>query len=64
LKEASKAVASGTGKPEQYVMVGLDAGQPLRFAAIDAPTASLEIKSIGFPAHAFGFLPVDSQTSP
>ena len=51
LKEASKAVASGTGKPEQYVMVRLNAGQPLLFAGTDAPTALLEVKSIGFPAH-------------
>ena len=51
LKEASKAVATGTGKPEQYVMVRLNAGQPLLFAGTDAPTAFLDLKSIGFPAH-------------
>ncbi len=51
LKEASKALATGTGKPEQYVMVKLDAGQPLFFAGTDGPAAFLEVKSIGFPAH-------------
>jgi len=51
LKEASKAVATGTGKPEQYVMVRLDGGHPLLFAGADAPAAFLEVKSIGFPAH-------------
>lgn len=50
-KEASKAVAAGTGKPEQYVMVKLDGGQPLLFAGTDAPAAFMEVKSIGFPAH-------------
>jgi len=49
-KEASKAVAAGTGKPEAYVVVKLDAGQPLLFAGTDAPAAFLELKSIGFPA--------------
>ena len=51
LKEASKAVATGTGKPEQYVMVKFDRGQPLLFAGTDAPTAFLNVKSIGFPTH-------------
>jgi len=51
LGEASEAVATGTGKPERYVMVKLDGGQPLRFAGTDAPAAFLDVKSIGFPAH-------------
>ena len=50
LKKASEAVAAGTGKPEQYVAVKLDAGQSMMFAATDAPAAFLELKSIGFPA--------------
>jgi phenylpyruvate tautomerase len=50
LNEASKAVAAGTGKPEQYVMVKLDGGQPLLFGGTDAPAAFLDVKSIGFPA--------------
>jgi phenylpyruvate tautomerase PptA (4-oxalocrotonate tautomerase family) len=51
LKEASKAVASGTGKPEQYVLVRINAGQPLLFAGTNGPAAFLEVKSIGFPAN-------------
>ena len=49
LKEASKTVASETGKPEQYVQVKLAVGQPLLFAGSDAPAAFVEVKSIGFP---------------
>lgn len=52
LKEASKAVASATGKPEQYVLVKFEGGQPLLFAGSDAPAALLEVKSIGFPGAA------------
>ena len=51
LKAASKAVATGTGKPEQYVMVKLDGECPFLFAGKDAPSAFLDVKSIGFPAH-------------
>jgi len=51
LKEASKAVASGTGKPEQYVLVRITGRQPLLFAGTDAPAAFMEVKSIGFPAN-------------
>jgi len=50
LQEASKVVAAGTGKPEQYVMVKLEVGQPMLLAGTNAPTAFLELKSIGFPA--------------
>ncbi len=50
LKEASETVAAVTGKPEQYVMVKLDAGQPMLFSGMDEPAAFLELKSIGFPA--------------
>jgi phenylpyruvate tautomerase len=48
LKEASKAVAAGTGKPEQYVMVKLETAQPMIFAGTEEPTAFVELKSIGF----------------
>jgi phenylpyruvate tautomerase PptA (4-oxalocrotonate tautomerase family) len=50
LGEASKAVAAGTGKPEQYVMVKVEAGQAMLFAGSDEPAAFLELKSIGLPA--------------
>ncbi len=51
LKAASKAVATGTGKPEQYVMVKLARAEPMLFAGTEEPAAFLELKSIGFPAH-------------
>ncbi|EDY20937.1 macrophage migration inhibitory factor family protein [Chthoniobacter flavus Ellin428] len=50
LKEASLAVAVGTGKPEQYVMVKFEAAQSMLFAGSDEPAAFVELKSIGFPA--------------
>jgi len=53
LQEASHAIAAGTGKPEQYVMVKLATGQPLLFAGTNEPAALLEVKSIGFPADGF-----------
>jgi phenylpyruvate tautomerase len=51
LREASKAIATGTGKPEQYVMVKLTTAEPMLFAGNDDPAAFIEIKSIGFPPH-------------
>jgi phenylpyruvate tautomerase PptA (4-oxalocrotonate tautomerase family) len=50
LKEASKAVAEGAGKPEQYVMVKVAGGETLLFAGSNTPAAFMEMKSIGFPA--------------
>lgn len=56
VKEASRVIGEGTGKPEQYVMVKLQGGQPLLFAASDAPAAFLEVKSIGYPPEGPKFL--------
>ena len=50
LKEASNAVATGAGKPEQYVMVKVAGGEPMLFAGSNQPAAFMEMKSIGFPA--------------
>jgi len=50
LNEASRAVAVGTGKPEQYVMVKLETAQPMLFAGSNEPAAFVELKSIGYPA--------------
>lgn len=49
LASASAQVAAALGKPERYVMVALEAGVPMAFAASDAPLAYLELKSIGLP---------------
>ncbi len=46
---ASKLVAELLGKPEQYVMVALEAGVPMAFAGTEAPVAYLELKSIDLP---------------
>jgi phenylpyruvate tautomerase PptA (4-oxalocrotonate tautomerase family) len=50
LKEASKVMAAGTGKPERYVMVKIEDGLPMVFAGTDEATAFLEVRSIGYPA--------------
>ena len=44
---ASKAVASSVGKPEQYVMVTLQAGIPMAFAGSTDPAAFCTLSSIG-----------------
>lgn len=54
IQAASKAVAEGLGKPESYVMVNLDPPRPMLFAGDDAPTAYLELKSIGLPDNKTG----------
>lgn len=56
LKQASATVASGLGKPEQYVMVSIAPVQPMVFAGDDAPCAYLELKSIGLPESKTGDL--------
>ena len=48
VREASKAVSEGTGKPEQYVMVKFSGGEMI-FGGSDEPAAFLEVKSIGYP---------------
>ena len=49
MAEASRTVAECLAKPEQYVMVAVEDGRPMLFAASDAPAAYLELKSIGLP---------------
>jgi len=49
LAAASTEVANLLGKSEKYVMVILEPQQPLLFGGIDAPTAYLELKSLGLP---------------
>ncbi|KAI5070829.1 hypothetical protein GOP47_0015172 [Adiantum capillus-veneris] len=47
LRDASRAVATTIGKPEQYVMVLLRGGVPVMFAGSEEPAAYGEIVSIG-----------------
>ena len=56
ISKASQLVASELGKPEQYVMVALSPPVPMVFAGTDAPTAYLELKSIGLPGSRTGDL--------
>ena len=56
ISKASKLVASELGKPENYVMVALSPPVPMVFAGTDAPTAYLELKSIGLPSSITGDL--------
>lgn len=49
LERASKTVSHELGKPEKYVMVAIEAEQPMAFAGDTAPCAYLELKSIGLP---------------
>lgn len=47
LREVSRELASRLGKPERYVMTLLQAGLPMTFAGETAPSAYVEVKSIG-----------------
>ncbi len=49
LKHASQRIASALGKPEQSMMVSLEAGVSIIFAASSDPTAFVELKGIGLP---------------
>ena len=56
MRRASALVAEKLGKSENYVMVALDPPHPMIFAADDAPTAFLELKSIGLDGNQTGEL--------
>ncbi|KAK1388392.1 RNA-binding KH domain-containing protein PEPPER [Heracleum sosnowskyi] len=47
LKDATKVVAKIIGKPESYVMIVLNGGVPISFAATEEPAAYGELISIG-----------------
>jgi phenylpyruvate tautomerase PptA (4-oxalocrotonate tautomerase family) len=49
LASASRAVSEMLGKPESYVMVILEDGRDMLFAGSPAPTAFLELISLGLP---------------
>lgn len=51
LNELSELVANETGKPESYVMIGIDGGQTMLFAGKSDPLAYLECKSIGLSSN-------------
>jgi phenylpyruvate tautomerase len=50
LSQLSQLVARETGKPERYVLVGMNADKWMLFAGNNDPLAYLECKSIGLSA--------------
>lgn len=53
---ASTKTAEILGKPERYVMVGLETGRDLLFAGSDEPAAFVELASLGLPEDQTGGL--------
>lgn len=56
LKKASQRVAQALNKPEQYMMVSLEANHPMMFAGTTGPAAFVELKAIGLPTGKTGEL--------
>lgn len=56
LKAASRMVANELGKPEQYMMVSLEAPVQMFFAGTEEPAAFLELRGIGLPESKAGRL--------
>ncbi len=59
LRKLSHGIAAALGKPERYIMVTLEDRAPMLFAGSDAPTAFLELKSIGLEESATAGLSQD-----
>lgn len=49
LQEASALVSHELEKPEDFVMVALEADTPMIFGGTDDPVAFLELKAVGLP---------------
>jgi phenylpyruvate tautomerase PptA (4-oxalocrotonate tautomerase family) len=56
LKNASRAIAQLLGKPEQYMMVSLEAERPMMFAGTSEPAAFMDLRAIGLPVGKTGQL--------
>lgn len=56
LKSISRTVAQQLGKPEQYMMVSLEAERPMVFAGTSEPAAFMDLKAIGLPSGKTGQL--------
>jgi phenylpyruvate tautomerase len=56
LKNVSQRIAAALNKPEQYMMVSLEADLPMLFAGTGEPTAFVELKAIGLPTAKTGEL--------
>lgn len=51
LKAASQAVSKAAGKPENYVMVAVEAKANMLMSGSDAPAAFLDYRALGLPAN-------------
>lgn len=49
LRKASRAVAQQLGKPEDYMMVSVEAERPMMFAGTSEPAAFMDLRAIGLP---------------
>jgi phenylpyruvate tautomerase len=56
LKKVSRAVAQQLCKPEQYMMVSLEAERLMVFAGTSEPAAFMDLRAIGLPAGKTGEL--------
>ena len=55
LKAASQAVSKAAGKPENYVMVAVEAKASMLMSGSDAPAAFLDYRALGLPADRTAF---------
>jgi len=55
LKAASQTVSKASGKPENYVMVAVEAKANMLMGGSDAPTAFLDYRALGLPADRTAF---------
>src|SRR5690349_19387535 len=56
LQNFSRMIAQQLGKPEQYLMVSLEAERAMVFAGTSEPAAFLDLRAIGLPASKTGQL--------
>ena len=55
LKAASQTVSKASGKPENYVMVAVEAKANMLMGGSDAPTAFLDYRALGLPSNRTAF---------
>lgn len=55
LQATSKAVSKASGKPENYVMVAIEAKANMLMGGSDAPAAFLDYRALGLPSDRTAF---------
>lgn len=55
LKIASQTVAKAAGKPENYVMIAVEAKASMSMSGSDAPAAFLDYRALGLPTDRTAF---------